>query len=158
MKKTLLASIFATVAFCVTAQDFDQAIGLRFGYPNSVTYKKFISESSAIEGIVGFRSWGWGSTFQVAGAYQIHNELELDDFEGLEWYYGAGAGVYFNSVEFGSNTTNLGINGYLGLSYTLEDVPINLSIDWVPTFTLGDFRGDALGLGYGNLAARYVLD
>ena len=44
-----------------------------------------------------------------------------------------------------------------GLQYTFDDVPVNVSLDWVPTVFLTGYISGA-GLGYGSLAVRYVLD
>ena len=77
------------------AQDFYQsAVGARLGSPFSASYKTFVSESSAFEVYAGFRSYGFGGWLNISGAYQIHQPLE-DVIEGLQWYYGAGASIFF---------------------------------------------------------------
>lgn len=140
------------------AQDFDSAIGLRFGYPLSVTYKTFISESNALEGYAGFRSFGNSVSFlSLNAAYQIHKDIE--DVDGLQWYYGAGGNIAFWSGDFLESNTSFGVSGYAGLSYTFVDIPLNLSVDWIPTFFINGNVGfaDGFGGGYGSLAARYIL-
>lgn len=157
MKFLLFIITFFFLVPNVSAQDFDSAVGLRFGRPNSVTYKKFINESAALEGFVGYRSFFGANFVTISGAYQIHKDIaEVDN---LQYYYGGGASVYFWSVDFGDSSTSLGIQGYLGLSYTLENTPINFSIDWIPTFFINglDGFGTGFGGGYGSLAVRYVL-
>lgn len=140
------------------SQDFDSAVGLRFGYPLSVTYKTFISETAALEGYVGYRNYaGSVSFFNINAAYQIHQDIE--DVDQLQWYYGGGGNIAFWSGDFLDRNTSIGISGYAGLSYTFPDIPLNLSIDWVPTFFINGNAGFANGFsaGYGSLAARYVL-
>jgi len=144
------------------AQSFDSSIGLRLGSPLSVTYKKFVNDQMAFEAYGGFRNHDSFSSFMsLSGALQIHQDLGSVD--NLQWYYGGGASVFFWSwknsfvpVE-NTGTVSFGIQGYLGLSYTFDQVPINLSVDWVPTFFING-RGSGFGGGYGALAIRYVLD
>ena len=142
------------------AQNFKSAVGARLGYPLSITYKQFISESGAFEVYAGTRGFGSLNTryrwYTISGAYQIHKPIE--SVEGLDYYYGAGASVYFWSFDYDTNssTTTFGLQGYGGLSYTFADKPINISVDWVPTFFLNGF-GSGFGAGYGSLAVRYVL-
>lgn len=143
------------------AQNFQSAVGARLGYPVSASFKHFLSESSAVEAYAGFRGWATYSWITISGAYQIHNPLD-DVAEGLEWYYGAGASVYFWNYDFSFgpdeySNTSFGIQGYLGLQYTFEDTPINLSVDWVPSIFIGNGFNTGFGGGYGSLAVRYVL-
>lgn len=163
MKKTLMFVLFLASMFIVKdvqAQEFSSAIGARLGYPLSVSYKTFISESSAIELIGGTRGFSGYRWFTVAGAYQVHNALDLGDLDGLNWYYGAGAAMYFWNFDatFGDagSNTSIGLQGYLGLSYTFDDNPINISVDWVPTFFLNGF-GNGFAGGYGSFGIRYVI-
>ena len=160
MKKVIFTAFIALFMYAssVHAQDYKSAIGLRLGYPLSVSYKTFISEKSALEGVVGFRSFSGYSWINVGGYYQIHNEIPSVD--GLRWYYGAGPNVYIWSwdksfVNPGSNTS-IGISGVIGLDYKFNDLPLNVSVDWIPTFFVNGF-GSGFGGGYGALAARYTL-
>ena len=78
------------------------------------------------------------------GAYQVHNNLE--GLDGLQWYYGAGAGVYFWNYDqgfAGDNTTSttFSLQGYLGLDFTLKEAPINFTLDWVPTVFFNGYSG-----------------
>lgn len=159
--KNLLLTSFCLILFATSsyAQDFDSAVGLRLGYPMSVTYKKFISESSAIEAYGGFRSYGGVvNTLSVHGAYQIHKDI--DEIDNLQYYYGGGAAAFFWSGTGFNGTTSFAVQGYIGLSYTLEDTPVNVSLDWIPTFLIKDGLGgfgNGFGSGYGSLGVRYVL-
>lgn len=159
MKKlTLLIIILGSFLFAIPtqAQNFKSAVGARLGYPLSISYKQFINESGAFEVYGGTRGYSGYRWFSVSGAYQIHKPIE--SFEGLNYYYGAGASVYFWNFDFDTDasTTSLGLQGYLGLSYTFSDNPINISLDWVPTFFLNSYV-DSFGAGYGSLAVRYIL-
>jgi len=164
--KNLLRLIALTVCLCfafqneAVAQDFKSAAGLRLGYPWAASYKTFISESNAIEVYAGFRGWVGYSAVTLNGAYQIHKDIE--SVEGLQWYFGGGAGVQFWSYDaFEESSTFFSVSGYLGLQYTFPDSPISLTVDWVPTFLVGDtlFGLGASGFSgsYGGVGARYVL-
>lgn len=159
-KLVFLAVCLFAFGQSATAQNYSSAIGLRLGYPLSLSYKTFISETNAIEGYVGFRGFSNYNWISLNGAYQIHNEIGVD---GLEWYYGAGAGVQFWSFDFDADgITTFSVSGYLGLQYTFEDIPVSISADWVPTYFVGSDIGFGIGVrgfggGYGALAARYTL-
>lgn len=154
---SIVLVLFIMTTF-VQAQDYNTAVGLRFGFPLSVSYKKFINDKAAIEGVAGFRSFSGYSWFNIGGYYQIHNDLP--SVNGLKWYYGAGANVYFWSYDsniVGDGSTSFGISGVLGLDYKFADIPLNMSVDWIPTFFLNGF-GNGFNGGYGALSARYILN
>ena len=150
------------ICFCFSlsqetnAQSFDQAIGARLGYPFAVSYKKFISESDAIEAYAGNRGYVDYRRLNASIAYQRHSPF---DAPGLEWYWGAGASAYLYSFNVFNDNGNLGIGlqGYLGLQYTFEDIPLSITLDWVPTVFLTGYDNGA-GFEYGSLAVRYLLD
>jgi hypothetical protein len=144
----------------VFAQPFKSAVGVRLGYPLSASYKTFLNESNAVEVYAGFRGFTGYNSISVNGAFQIHQDLGAT--EGLQWYYGGGAGIEFWSYDFiDDSSTFLRLAGYLGLQYTFQDTPISVTADWVPTFIVGDgiggFGTTGFGAGYGALGVRYVL-
>ncbi|MCZ2101597.1 MAG: hypothetical protein LC107_08685 [Chitinophagales bacterium] len=154
---TVLAFVFM-FALTSNAQDYKSAIGLRLGSPLSVSYKTFLSDKGAFEGVVGFRSYTYYSWVNIGAYYQVHNDIP--NVSGLRWYYGGGANIYFWSwdsafLDSGSNTS-FGISGVLGLDYKFADIPLNVSADWIPTFFLNGY-GNGFGAGYGALAARYTF-
>ena len=171
MKNLLILFIFSGFLFSVStvnAQNFDSAVGLRLGYPLSISYKKFINDSHALEFMAGTRGnntlllgnsfrYRW---FNVGGAYLVHAPLDMGDFGGLDWYFGGGASVNFWTYNYETDNANIsfGIQGYLGLSYTFDDAPVNISLDWVPSLFIGRTAFSGFGGGYGSLAVRYVLD
>ena len=163
MKKiALLFSMLFVLALSsqLKAQNYNSAIGLRFGYPLSISYKTFLTESNALELYAGFRSYsGVYGYFSVGGLYEIHKPIEGVD--GLSWYYGGGLSVqfftydesYWGTTENGS--IGVGISGVIGLDYKFPDAPINLSVDFLPTFRFGGW--DDGYYSWGALGARYVL-
>lgn len=152
-------------------QDYSHAIGLRFGYPVSISYKKMLGteRANAIELSAGTRSYGYFSSryreFQFALGYLMHEDLDIENVSGLRWYWGFGGSVYTFSYrdrdlfinDDSYTNVSFGIQGYLGLEYTLKDKPINFTLDWVPTFRLGGY-GSTFGADYGALGIRYVLN
>lgn len=162
MKKItlLFCTLFVlAIANGLKAQDYQSAIGLRLGYPLSASYKFFVKDPGAIELYAGFRGYTFYSWFNIGGMYQHHFPIESVD--GLSWYVGGGVSALFYSYKTGfgpaGDNFGLGINGALGLDYKFADIPLNLSVDWLPTvYVTGYLSG--FGGGYGALAARYVLN
>lgn len=141
----------------VQAQNYKSAIGLRLGYPVSVSYKHFLNEKGAIEAFAGYRGfvgYGW---FNIAALYEHHTPIS--SVEGLSWYAGGGAAAYFwsyNAGFAGGSSTSFGLLGTLGLDYKVKDIPLNLSIDWMPTIFLNGYGNGFYG-GYGALSGRYIF-
>lgn len=161
MKKTLLLIPFMLLLFMASsqAQTYQKAIGARLGYPLSLSYKTFVNESSAVEVFAGTRGFSGYRWISVSGAYQIHKPLSAAKTDGLNFYYGAGASAYFWSFDLDDTdeaSISLGLQGYLGLDYSLKNSPINITVDWIPTFFIGGF-GAGFGAGYGSLGVRYIL-
>ena len=170
MKKLLQSLALLLLITCgvtANAQNYKMAVGARLGVPISASFKLFVSESAAIEVFANYRSdkvrtifgtYSWSST-GVGAAYQLH--ADIDAVDGLQWYYGAGASVlYYNYGDTGyyDDYSNLsfGIQGNIGLDYTFQNVPINLSADWVPTYYINGFIS-GFGAGYGAFSVRYII-
>lgn len=159
-KMTALCALFlAFAAVSSHAQDYDRGIGLRLGYPTSISYKQFISNQGAVELFLGFRSWNTHGWTNIGGMYQHHNDIS--ELRGLSWYYGGGASVFFWNYKsnFPDNRgagTSIGILGVVGLDYKFAEAPINLSLDWIPTFFVNGY-GSGFGGGYGALSVRYTF-
>ena len=162
MKKLIF--IFSLVVCCVFAaqaqSEYKSAIGLRLGYPLSVSYKQFISDPGAIEVFAGFRNYSGYGWFNVGGLYEHHSAIT--SVEGLKWYVGGGANLFFWNFDKGFNNdgaanTSIGLMGALGLDYKFANAPFNLSVDWLPTLFVNGY-GSGFGPGYGALSARYTLN
>jgi len=161
MKKlfTVLSFIFFFAGIS-TAQEYKSAIGGRVGVPLMASYKFFISDPGAIELMAGVQFYGISNytSFNVAGAYQHH--FPIADITGFEWYVGGGAGInfwIFNS-NFGDDEAGIspGIQAYGGISYTFENIPLNLTLDIRPGVNLsGIERGFDRG---GSFGIRYVIN
>ena len=147
------------IAFCLVsinlAQDYNTGIGLRAGFSNGLTVKHFISEKSALEGILSSRWRGFG----ITGLYEIHNRFFST--ERLNWYIGFGGHAGFwngddaNWGTPGTSYTVIGVDGILGLDYSFKEVPVNLGLDWKPAFNIVGYSG-FWGDG-GALSIRYIF-
>ncbi|UAY51193.1 hypothetical protein [Ferruginibacter albus] len=155
MRKTLfLFSLLTCMAITgLKAQnlssDYTTALGLKF-YPGAITIKHFIKDDAAIEGLGYFRDYG----FRITGLYEWHQDIK--DVQGLKWYVGGGAHVGFYGTKYGGGSS-LGVDGVLGLDYKIQGAPINLSVDWQPSFEFGSNYGNGFYGGWGGIAIRYTF-
>lgn len=161
MRKILLNTVLFTLVYCATglaqgkvSNGYEQALGLKF-YPGGVTYKKFVKNNSAIEGI----GYLWKYGFRITGLYEFHNTI--DDIGGLKWYAGLGAHLGFWNDDWKKeypardNGAAIGVDGVLGLDYKIPSAPINLSLDWQPSFNLIGYNYTEAG--WGGLAIRFTF-
>ena len=130
MKKMLIAIILITgiISFHnVNAQEYKTALGIRLSsnpavVSSGITFKYFLNEKAAIEGLLTFND-----PVAIGALYEIHNPIGTP---GLQWFFGAGAYVGFNTI------ANLGAMGIVGLDYKFQNIPINISLDWKPELNL----------------------
>lgn len=160
MKTIMKGLVLLTVLGFTTslsAQTYQSSVGARLGTSFTGTYKMFISETNALEGIVGYDRTSVGipgfrvsSTSIILGAfYEIHNDLNIEG-GGLQWYYGFGGLVYLGDV------TGIVPSGIVGLEYTLKDSPVNFFIDASPGLYIGNGGTDFDISGF--IGARYILN
>jgi hypothetical protein len=154
---TLIITILLAGGGNLCAQPFQKALGIRLGYPLSVSYKQFVSEKNAFEVYAGFRGYKESQGLSLNGAYLVHNDIT--GLRGLQFYFGGGAGVHFWSYDrYDRGNTTSSISGYLGLQYVFADLPISLTADWIPTYFLGEHRNGRFrnfGSDVGGLGIRY---
>ncbi len=156
----LLGFIVISSVLSTNAQDFDMAVGGRLGVPFGVSFKKFINETDAIDITMGFSGAGVGTSLSILGQYQRHADIDFEDVENLQWFYGlAVSGNRWGYV--GHHGVYVGGHAAFGLSYTLEDYPINLSIETNPGLFLGlsDRYNKGLFLSYySGICGRFILN
>jgi hypothetical protein len=143
--------VFLTAFFIAVnlgAQTYDHAIGLRGGAGINATYKKFFNSYTAFEGILGWFTGG-EDNLGVGALYEKHEEI--GQLYPLHWYWAAGAYVTLG------NSSSLGAMGGIGLDISFNNLPINVSLDWLPRIKIvGD--GSFFESSGGGLAVRYILD
>lgn len=151
MKKLILATVvlISVSAGSIKAQDgsgYKNAIGIRAGggYYDliSASYKTFITEQGAIELNLGFRPEVYRglsdyNQFHVAfsAAYQHH--FDIKPVEGLRWFIGGGATVY-NTFSSNKDLRGVGVGLFPtgGADYKFNNIPLNVSADFRPTFAI----------------------
>lgn len=152
--KLFIISFFLSVSyFMSSAQDYGTGVGLRLGPSYGVTVKHFLDSRAALEGILYTRRGG----FNVTGLYEVHATAFKEPR--LKWYYGAGAHIgiwdahrrhpWYDERDGDGNYLALGIDGIIGIEYTLQEIPLNFSLDWKPGINLVEhpgFWGDGLAL------------
>jgi hypothetical protein len=157
MKKGLLMIVVAFFAFSFAGHSqsmgysYKTALGVKVWDGGGISLKHFTGKN-AVEGIAYF----WSHGFRLTGLYEIHGDIE--GANGLKWYIGPGAhvGFYNNRYHYPSGSyTAIGIDGVLGLDYKFKGAPINLSLDWQPSFEFGDFSG--FNGSWGGLGIRYTF-
>ncbi|HUR11732.1 MAG TPA: hypothetical protein VM012_10210 [Flavitalea sp.] len=160
---TIILALFATLSFCSVhgqsmGQEYTTALGLKVT-PTAVTIKHFLNDDRAVEGLLYF--WNYG--FRFTGLYEFH--WDINAIPGLKWYVGPGAHVGFWSNRFRDNypgydnNAYVGFDGVLGLDYKIDNAPVNVSLDWQPSFNLGNGPGAYYGFysGFGGIAVRYAF-
>ncbi len=157
-KIAALVACILTIGLAANAQSYSSAVGLRLGYPLSVSYKQFLNENGAIEAFGGFRSWSGYSWVNLGAMYEHHQPIP--NVDGLNWYFGGGASVFFWNYKDvfleDEASVSFGILGTIGLDYKFEEVPINVSVDWVPAFFVNGYD-NGFSADYGAVSVRYVL-
>jgi hypothetical protein len=136
MKKVLfLTAIIFFFSSGLFAQDYKTAIGIRGGFPTGINFKTFTGNDKAIEVILS----GYGGGFELTGLLEFHKQAF--DTPNLNFYYGPGLhiGSFGNNAiipgYYGNNRNTgfvLGIDGILGLEYTLTDIPFVIGVDVKP--------------------------
>lgn len=164
MKKLIVIFTLITVIGVISSsgqslgQTYKAALGVKvWGNGGGVSYKNFVTGNNAVEGIGYF----WERGARLVGLYEFH--YGIPGAPGLAWYVGPGAHIgfyndnYYDGRYYDGNGSGsfVGIDGVLGLDYKFDGVPINLSVDWQPSFEFGDNRG-FIG-SWGGLGIRYTF-
>jgi hypothetical protein len=158
MKKVFLAFAIvlstATLSQEITSSQYETALGAKISSGVALSYKKFVNPTNAVEAQTMFFNQG----IRLIGMYQFHF-YNIEGLNGLGWYIGPGAHVGFwkprYKQEYGS-WVDIGIDGVVGLDYKIPSLPINISLDWQPSFGLVGRAG--IQPQFGGLAVRYTLD
>ncbi len=138
MKKALLILV-AVMGFAFAANAQSNAIGLRLGYGNEISYQTAMG-SNRLEVDLGtldsfIYRWGY-NYFSLAGTYQWTFGLPVN---GLGWYVGPGAIAGFFTGTGGG--LNIGVGGIIGIDFKIPSVPIQLSADFRPMYPVFHPKG-----------------
>jgi hypothetical protein len=154
MKRSLFVLVVTLIISSTSAYSqamgttYKNALGVKVWDGAGITYKTFGASKNAVELIGYFYRHG----ARITGLYEIHGDIS--GAPGLKWYVGPGAHVGFYSSRYGDGTF-AGIDGVLGLDLKINKAPLNLSIDWQPSFEFGETRG-FIG-SWGGVGIRYAF-
>jgi hypothetical protein len=114
--------VLVTTGNRIQAQEYKMGLGVRLSSSqatvnNSVSFKYFLNETSALEGLLSF------DPVSVGALYELHRPLGAP---GFQWFFGGGGYVAFQGNDV------FGAMGVIGLDYKFQNIPLNLSLDWKP--------------------------
>ena len=157
MKRVVVLAVICLLTFKGMSQSmgssYKTALGVKVFDGAGISLKHFTSPNIALEGIGYF----WNRGARITGLYEIHGDI--NGAPGLKYYIGPGAHVgfynkdYYYKNQYGG--TYVGVDGVLGLDYKFKGAPINMSVDWQPSFEFGDGQG-FVG-SWGGFAVRYTF-
>jgi hypothetical protein len=155
MKNTFIVFLFLCIAGLAQAQSktinsstYKTALGVKVWDGGGITFKHFLEANKAVE-LIGY-FWSRGS--RITGLYEIHGPIS--GATGLQWYIGPGVHLGFYNTKNGDGVF-AGLDGVLGLDYKFKGAPINMSLDWQPSFEFGNNRG--FYGNWGGLGIRYTF-
>lgn len=148
-----LIAITALFFLCTRANaqggsSYRTALGVKVWDGGGITFKHFLQDQKALE-LIGYF---WNQGTRITGLYEIHGPIR--GASGLRWYIGPGAHVGFYNSRNGDGAF-IGVDGVLGLDYKFNGAPINISLDWQPSFEFGSNRG--FYGSWGGLGVRYTF-
>lgn len=144
MKKFIL--VMATMlGIAAVAAAQPRAIGVRAGYGAELSYQHTLGGNNFGELDLG---WSVGSV-RIGAAY----DFLIAPVGPLNFYAGPQAYVGFGPNSDDQTSLWAGVGAQLGLEYCFESIPLQLSLDWKPSFTIVPgtgfgWQGIALGIRY----------
>lgn len=159
MKKRILIPLVTFLLLAganLTAQKYNTAVGLRFGWFYGVSVKHNFNSKNAIEGFL--TSHYRGAT--LVGLYEWNKPTPT---ENLNFFFGVGGHLssynryyYYHPKHEGyraGRIVTVGLDGILGLEYSF-DFPLNVSLDVHPYIDLYGWNGNLMDFA---LSARYYF-
>jgi hypothetical protein len=154
-KAIIILTVLLITSAAVQAQSksanstsYTNALGVKVWDGGGISFKHFFNSQNAGE-LIGYF---WRNGVRFTGLFEIHGNI--NGAPGLKWYIGPGAHIGFYNTKYGDGSF-AGIDGVLGLDYKFNGAPINISLDWQPSFEFGDGRG--FYGGWGGLGIRYTF-
>lgn len=144
----LISTLSQAQSKSTNSSSYETALGVKVWDGGGISLKHFFSGNKAGE----FIGYFWNQGFRLTGLYEIHGPVS--GATGLKWYIGPGAHIGFYNTKNGDGTY-AGIDGVLGLDYKFKGAPINMSIDWQPSFEFGTNRG--FYGNWGGFGVRYTF-
>lgn len=142
--KKFFAIMSAIICFSAVAMAQPRAIGVRIGYGAELSYQHTMGAQN-----FGELDLGWSpGTINGSFAYDFH----VAPLGPLNFY--AGPQVSLSLINLQSKAAfGMGVGAQLGLEYIFDRIPLQLSLDWKPTFvfipaTAFGWSSIALGIRY----------
>jgi len=160
MKKYWILALLLAVTFPVLAQKneyaYQRSLGIKM-FPGAISYKKDWGGNTKIEANLYISS----DFFRLTGLYEKYFPL-TPEVTGLNWFMGGGAhwGIWTDNWKARYPTREsgiaIGVDGIIGLDYKIRNAPLNISLDWQPSFNIIGYQ--YFEAGWGGIGIRYVLN
>ncbi len=151
-----VAALMLLTASPALADMHGKKLGLGFGggtIANGLTAKYYIGEDAAVQLMLGQR-FSYGISVGVDYVMEF-KPLAQGGAGRLFWGAGVGAGLLLYDV--GSHDANIiGVSGIVELGWHFKALPLEVVVDWRPTFFIGDYLG-GLWLRGGGGAIRWFF-
>ncbi|MFB6307569.1 MAG: hypothetical protein ABEH43_11415 [Flavobacteriales bacterium] len=127
---------------------------------SGLTIKHMMGNEKGLEGIFSIRNDDFWSVIEITGLYEIHEGAF--DVDHLYWYYGAGGHIGFWTVNDNDKDLNddtglaFGPTGVLGIEYCIQEIPFNISLDFMPNLSIVEFEDIEFDPNAG-VSVRYYL-
>jgi hypothetical protein len=167
MKKHIIHQVFLLLLLgpaVALAQNYTRSIGVRGGQTSGFTYRQYLDESNAYEGIVSFKHSGLQLTFLKEFIKPYLTEHSDNIY--LIWGFGAHAGTNRTSsweiftkkfYDLGSLTPSIGVDGFAGLEYRIREIPLIVGADFKPFFDLAGARFFSMSIWDFAISIKYNL-
>ena len=163
MRKFYIIIFLFALSSTAFSQFYAKEVGLRGGYSSGITFRVNLEEDLSYEGQLLYRDNG--AIFSVIR--QKHREMGMDQVGNWEFIYGFGVhtGFYFTDtyrilfreVYYGREifTPVFGMNGYVGIDYKLEELPMSFGVSFQPFMEISLKQVFGLNLWDFGFSVRY---
>jgi hypothetical protein len=159
--KLLVFGLFLTGL--VNAQNYTRDAGIRLGDYFSATYRQFIEEDEAVEGMLFFGRQG--ASITILKEYFQPTLGHISEYLYFQYGYGAHLGFRYTDHYKVMNRTYalneyrftplLGINGLVGLEYRFPAFPFVVSVDLKPYFEYSTIQIFSIYLQSAGISIKY---
>lgn len=146
---------------CLNAQNvtdpywYKNALGIKPGARNAISSRHFLNPDKAVEGLIYLSE----ADFRITGLYERY--YKIGKLKGFSCYYGAGAHIGFWSEYWKAlfpdrkHGATFGPDAIIGLDMKIPGVPLNISLDWQPSYNITGEKG--FDGARGGVGLRYTF-
>ncbi len=153
----------------LNAQNFQRELGCRGGLSGGVTYKVYMNNQDAVEGILGFRNGG----IQLTGLREFHTSPVFGLSDKFSFFYGYGGHVgsisTYKKIEFyhdediyvkykHRHSPVIGADGIVGIDYSFAKIPFRVGLDYKPFMEFFGERFFKVHFGDFAFSVRYIFN